>query len=111
MSFNFNNIKRRFLLQVIFFILFTLLAGGIIWFGASRTQKMNEIKNILTLINKNLVESYSSVADFQLNSDTDEDILTSGKNKYTTQFGSSLRIIRDTLTFLESSTILSHSQE
>lgn len=87
------------------------MAGGIILFGIGRANSMNEIKNIFSLINKNLIEAYSASADFQLNADSDQDIVTSGRNKFTNQFASSIKTIKDTLFYLENSTILSHSSE
>lgn len=111
MSRDFNNIKSRFLIQVIFFVLFCILTGGIIWFGSSRSKSMNEIKNILSFIHKNLIESNSSSIAFQLNADTDEDLITNGKSIYTDQFSIALRNVRDTLLFLENLSILSHSDD
>jgi PAS domain-containing protein len=111
MNRDFNNIKSRFLLQVAFFILFCILAGGIVWFGSIRSRSMNDIKNVLSYIQNNLIDSYSSGATFQLNAASDEELITSGKSQYADQFNSNIKRVRDTLLFLENSSLISGSKQ
>jgi len=110
MSPKLNNIKSRFLLQIVFFIIFCILTAGVVWFGSNRGKKNAEIGKVFAFTGKQLVESYAFYSSIRLKIETENNVGESQSN-YINQFNSAVKSIRDTFLCIENNKIFSVSED
>jgi hypothetical protein len=109
MNFSLKHIKKRFILQIIFFILFCFLSIGISQIVAKKIKKNNKLEAYLNFLKYNLIESHNAYANFRLGIQSDDLLTIAGKSEYSKQFFSSINNLRDTLIYLENCGAISKS--
>ncbi len=99
MNFRFRHIKLQFLLQIGFFVLYSLAAACIFCITFQCIEKHRNAEVRLKNMRYKLVCSYSDYCNFLTSADHDQQFFVTGNSTYSKQFYETLESLNDTLNF------------
>jgi PAS domain-containing protein len=99
MKFRSRHIKSQFVLQIVFFVLYSFAVSVIVFLTYTHIEKKRNTEFLIIHLKHSLSHSYTTYCNFMLTVNKDDQFFSTGKNSFTTQFYITLEGISDTLNF------------
>ena len=105
------HIRYRLFLQIVFFLIFVFAGVSIFWLSSSQINRVRQYIYAAKAMREDLNQSYVQYTNFLLRSDTDQQFVSKGENRFTEEFKNLTKNVYDSIGILATQIHFSDSED